>query len=240
MTTRKKFTKKELAAFRAGKKAANNGKRRPVDFRLGGFGDLETKFADTEFLATPLALTWTNLDPVNLTISGVAQGDGESERDGRVYHIRSVHMKYCFEVELFQSPGAPTGDTRARICVVLDKFTNKAQLTATDVMLATALTDDTLSYKNLQFTERFNVLHDKTTILRIQAFASDGVNRITPFRTSMTVFFNKTFPGRGLKVTCQGTTGNIAAIIDKSIHVIGVANSVLMQIEYVARVRFVG
>lgn len=209
--------------------------------RIGGFVDMESKFVDIETNGDPFAITWATMENATaLCISGVAQGDGESERDGRVYHLTSIHVKYIIHTLAVESSGTPLPTVHGRVCIVWDKQTNAAQLDATDVMDAGG-TDDILSFRNLQFTQRFNVMYDKPFILKRYGQTNEGAINLfaSGICSTNVISFNKSF-ARPVKVTCTGTGGTVAAINDNSFHCIGIGNTTALQLNMIVRCRFVG
>ncbi len=212
-----------------------------MNLRTGGFLGLEMKFADIETDNDAFATTWATMeDATNDSISGVAQGDGESQRDGRIYNIHSVHIRCVAHVAASESVVNPQSTFRGRICLVWDTQTNGAQLTATDVMDG-GLTDDTLAWRNLQHTKRFKVLWDKDfTIIPYGQTNEGGVNLFANGSYTSRIFkYNKVF-SKPIKVICQATTAVIAAISDNSLHIIGVANSAAVLLNMQVRIRFTG
>lgn len=211
-----------------------------TNVRTGGYMDMEKKFVDYEMTDDAFTTTWSVMEDATADcISAVSQGDGESQRDGRTYHIRSLHMKFFVSRASAESATNPPVDMIWRILVVLDKQTNGAQLTATDVMDAGG-TDDVLSFRNLQFTRRFQVLADMKGVLKPQMVNEGAINLFANgISYSHPRSFNRTFK-TPLKVTTSGTTAVIAAIQDYSIHVIGISTSTSCLLSYASRLRFSG
>ncbi len=221
--------------------------RRPRRFRrqnvrTGGFMGIEKKFADNETNNDAFSSTWATMeDATNSQISGVAQGNGESQRIGRKITILSIHIRMRVHVAASESVAAPLPDLFGRVVIVLDKQTNAAQLTATDVMDA-GQTDDVLAYRNLQQTERFQVLWDKKWFLPAKQSNEGAVNLFAQgAQSTPMMFFNKTFPNGGIRVTYNGTaTGVVAAVTDNSIHCIGIANLASALLNMQIRIRYTG
>ncbi len=197
----------------------------------------EKKFLDTGFTGV-LTTAWaTAEDGTNDSITGVAQGDGESNRDGRRYTITSIHVNGFFQYISTEGNTNPVADSYARIIVVWDKQTNGAQLTATDVM-ADAAGGNFLAFRELEFTDRFQVLYDKKAIVRPHTTNEGASNLFAHKESKLNFQFHKYFKN-GIKVNTSLTTGVIASIVDNSIHVIAIANPVVTLV-YQARCRFFG
>ncbi len=207
--------------------------------RTGGFTGIERKFFDTEHSNQSLSLTWAAAEPATTNLTAVAQGDSESNRDGRKYVIDSIHLRGFFLTTAKESETTPVCDILVRMILVQDTQTNGAQLTATDVMDA-GQTDDINSFRNLQFTKRFIVLHDRQYLLRRNNTNEGAVNLFAAAATRNPSWkINKRFPG-GIPVTMSGTTADIANVTDNSIHMIMVADDTSARVSYQCRIRFRG
>ncbi len=230
---KRQFTPRKKQRFR-------RMKALPSNFRTGGFMDIEQKFADFETDGDAFATTWAPMeDGTILSVSGVGQGDGESNRDGRKYWIHSIHIRATVEASAIEAQTAPLADLKGRLCLVWDTQTNGAQLTATDVMDG-GQTDDTLSFRNLQHSKRFRVLWDKKWKLTRNNVAQGAVDLFAANRSVTGIMvFNKSF-ANPIPVICTGTTNVIASISDNSFHIIGVSNSVTALLNYQVRLRFTG
>ncbi len=213
-----------------------------ANIRTGGFGNIENKFVDYRVSGDAFTTSWAGgemEDGTALSLSAVAQGDGESERDGRVYTINSVHIKGFLETPLEESQAAPEIDYMARLALVWDTQTNAVQLSAEDVFLTVAAGEDTNSFRNLQYSKRFIVLKDKTWRLAHQQVNEGAANLFATGGIRIPFKMNKSFKN-GIKVRCTGTTAVIASIADNSLHLIGVSNSGQAVLTYQSRVRFTG
>ncbi len=203
---------------------------------------MELKFVDTESDSDAFAVTWTAMeDGTNDSICGISQGNGESQRIGRKIAIKSIHIRARMKVAEVNEDGAtPTKDRRGRIYVVLDTQTNGVQLTATDVMDG-GLTDDTLAFRNLQHSRRFRVLWDKAFVVRnLSSTASNGLNTFGSCESVTAMFkFDHHFK-KAIMVTYNGTDATISSISDNSLHLIGVANSTSVTLNFQCRVRYFG
>ncbi len=208
--------------------------------RTGGFLGLEKKFFDVESNADAFAVTWAVMEPATTNLTAIAQGDGESNRDGRKYTMLSIHIKGYIQRAASEGVTNPVGDETVRLCLVWDKQTNGAQLTATDVMDG-GQTDDYLAFRNLQFTKRFQVLWDKTfTVPGRQGAMNEGASNLFSIAPIVINFkVNRVFK-TPINVTMSNTTADIANVVDNSIHMIGVGSTTSVTANYQCRVRFVG
>jgi len=209
--------------------------------RTGGFVGRELKFSDLEMTNQAFSGSWGTLeDSTADSLTGIGQGNGESQRLGRKYSIQSLHIRGFVEVAQVESQTAPLDDILARLVVVWDQQTNGAQLTATDVMDA-GLTDDINSFRNLQHTGRFRVLKDKTFRIALNSQTNEGaINLFAAPKIEIPFKMNFDFKKNPIVVTTSGTANQITAVSDNSIHLIGIATSTRALINYQVRVRFTG
>ncbi len=210
-----------------------------VNKRTGGFVDIENKFGDFELNASAFATTWAAMNPATAdSISPVAQGDGESNRDGRVYHINSIHIRGQVDINVSESQTAPIEDIYVRVLMIHDTQTNAAELTATDVMDG-GQTNDWFSFRNLQNTTRFRVIAKFTRTIRPRSMNEGAVNLFAMGKQLIPFAMNHRFKSP-MKVICSGTTAVIGSIRDNSLHIIGVASNTAARLSYQSRVRFTG
>ncbi len=207
--------------------------------RSGGFIGLENKFHDFSHNGS-MSLTWSNEDPTTrLCISSVPQNDSATGRDGRVYHITSLFVRGYINELTLESQTGPIKESAVKLVMVLDKMTNKAQLTATDVM-DNALQDDILAFRKMEFTSRFRVLKSQSWVVKQQQMNEGGINLFATPKTYMPIFNWAVKFNPPLKVTCTGVGGNIDSIIDNSIHIIGINPEATCKVQYHARIRYKG
>ncbi len=220
---------------------------RTLNPRSGGFLGIETKFLDANVTSRQITNdTWTGAeqDPTTLDcLNGVAQGDGESNRDGRNYAIRSVHIRGWVDVAATESSLGPFGDALVRIALVLDTQTNATQLSAETVFTGTSAIS---AFRDLQNIKRFKVLKEKMILLPItQANMNEGaVNLFANGGVKRMFKINHIF-NTPLIVNTSGTTNVVGVITDNSLHIIATQESASIQddqvkLTYNSRVRFVG
>ncbi len=238
-----KPTKKQRKAVFFGPELPPGFKRRPINVRTGGFQNIESKFVDYFVNDDAFTTGWAGgemEDGTALSISAVAQGDGESQRDGRTYNITSVHVNGLVQKAATESQTAPIDEVVARVVMVLDTQTNGAQLNAEDVINAVAAGEDWLGFRNLQNTGRFRVLKDKVFTLRASNATNEGAaNLFSSGALNLPFKFNVKFK-TPIKVRCTGTTAAIASIADNSIHIIGTSQLTTTLLSYNSRIRFTG
>lgn len=131
------------------------------------------KFFDVESNNDQFATTWATMEPATTNLSAVARGDADNERVGKEYHIHAIFIKGYVQLDAAESAGSPPNDLIVRLCLVLDKFTNGTQLTATDVM-DNSVTAQYLAFRKLEHSKRFTVLWDKTFRLPMISATNEG------------------------------------------------------------------
>ena len=109
---------------------------------------------------------------LHTSLVNIAQGDGESERVGRVIRIHDLFIRGFIEKLGHDGSASTDGQRIVRIIVFLDKQNNKTTYTATqmeDLILqetATAGLKTLLSWRNLSQNNRFQILYDRIFTLR--------------------------------------------------------------------------
>lgn len=211
--------------------------------RSGGFTGRELKFVDSERTALALAGTWANIVPstgVTNCISCPAQGNGEQQRIGRKYTIKSVHLRFRIAQNGSESQTAPIPAFNVRVIVYWDRQTNSTEPNAGDIMNTTGASD-ILAFRNLQTTTRFIVLMDKVIHFEQFGQVAEGASNLFAIGDRIKLFkFNKKIT---IPVLCDGTTADVASVTDNSLGVQAIVDTVTPSaptIAYQARVRFVG
>ncbi len=215
-------------------------RRRRPNLRLGGFIGLESKFRDDELTVTAVPTTWTALNPTTANcLNGIGQGDTESLRDGRVYHITSVHLRCIVQVIVAESATAPHADVYGRMLLVLDTQTNGAEMSAADCMISDQ-TYDALAYRNLENTSRFKILRNRKWNLHVFDMNEGASNLFSLAGTVSPVWEWDVKFNPPLKVTVAGTGATVSSIKDNSLHFLICANTGGCEISYETRLRFKG
>lgn len=230
--------------FKKRKTVPVTGRRRNANARTGGFIGLEKKFVDRVLTSSVLTNVWTTgeHDPATTGLSPVAQGDGESNRDGRRYEIHSIQITGFVQTTSQKANSIPPADVVVRIALVLDKQTNAAQIAAENVFTVAAV-PDTDGYRNLQFIERFQVLKEKRFKLNLTA-ATTNEGAVDSFSCgAVKHLFKMSYKWKTpLKVNMKDTTAVISNVLDNSLHVIAVADNLgtVPLLTYTSRLRFTG
>lgn len=214
--------------------------------RTGGYMGIELKFYDTfrtgHNVQNSSSAAGGEANPGSaVQLNTVAQGDGESNRDGREITMFSILVR-C--VLLYPTiPNLTTlieyGDLFC--CIVLDTQTNGVLLDSEKVFKNTNSNGIVAAtpLRNMQYLKRFKILASKKLHPNMPFVAYDGTNmEVGGSITSFDLFANL----KGLRTSYTGTTADIANITDNSLSVIVFSNSVegTPQLSYQARLRYRG
>ncbi len=235
---------KGIKAARKGvKAAARRAALEVLNTRTAGFIGAEKKFVDSERASTVLTVAWAAINPtggVTDSISVPSQGDGEEQRDGREYVIKSIHVKGFVTHATEEAQTAPVGDKSVRVVVYWDTQTNAAVATPGLIMDESGPID-ILAFRNLQNSKRFIVLYDRLMTFNMNNQTNEGaVNAFAAGERRIYWSFNKSF-SKGIKVRCVGTTADVASCSDNNIGLIALASAADdCFLQYQARVRFCG
>jgi len=221
--------------------------------RTGGYLGKELKFIDYEVAQDQLVITvaGSEVDPgssVNC-LNATAQGDTESNRDGRRQFTHSVAIKGFIvwnHAPNAGNSGAYKDLGSVKVALVLDTQTNGAQLNAEDVFKdpSSARLDSCLM-RNLQYTSRFRVL--KIMTIHPPAYPGGGAGNGTTdnvIEGGMAKHFNCYYNfKKPLMTTYTNTTAVIANIADNSLHLIAIGPAAADTnfdgtINYISRCRF--
>jgi len=217
-----------------------------LNMRTGGFLGIEKKFFDTfkatTVIANPANCTGGELDPAtDNCLNGVVQGDGESNRDGKNYVIKSLH--FLGRVVTNSQPNKTLGWIPASvfIAIVLDTQTNGAQLNSEDVYTnpGGSSANNTCLQRNLQYSSRFRVLKTFKLDFNNPPLSYDGTD-MEALGQSQSIEAH--LDNLNIKVSCSATTGTVAAITDNSLHVVGFCTNgtETVNLTYTSRIRFMG
>ena len=215
--------------------------------RTGGFLGREVKFVDTAntgtALVSPTDAAGGEIQPgsgVTGCLSAPAQGDGESNRDGRKCVLKSVFIEGRVDCSSQTNQTATENASQVFIALVQDRQTNGVTINSEDVYTnpgaSGALAASPL--RDQQQLSRFKVLATRTFTLQNPNMSWDGTNieqngLSKPF---------KIYKKLNIPVNFTGTTADVANVVDNSLHLIAYTSSTGLapNIRYNCRVRFVG
>ncbi len=252
MPKRKRSYNNNNSTYRPKKRArpsyARDGRMRKYiasNPRTGGFSGQELKFYDGGLNSAALtaatdAAGGEHNPSATLALSTMAQGDGESNRDGRKVIFKKISVKGVFEIP----PRAnQTAGGQAPICfvaLVWDKQTNSALLNSEDVYQNFITDPDLMAspFRNLQHIQRFQILKSVTVVMPQVEMTYDGTN-IETQGVSIPFEMHKDL---NIVAHYNGTSADIANSSDNSLHIIAYCNDVSLvpTIAYHSRLRYIG
>lgn len=229
---KRKYTPRRQQPFKKPRRMKTYPKKRSANARTGGLLAIERKFNDD--LVTPQTLnpaSWSFIDPSTPKhLTSIAQGDGPSQRDGRQVVINSLFIRgRCVN-------NRPYG-ARVRIAIVLDTQTNGSVPVADEVYMFPNAGTEIDSFRNLEWTQRYKVLYDKTFTLNAFPFL-DGVGGIESSRPVKNFEVNLT--NLNIRQQYKDTGGELANVTDNSFHIMAVSDNSDLSVEYQSRCRFQG
>ena len=170
----------------------------------------------------------------------IAQGDGESNRDGRKCTVTSCFITGVIEVA--KQADQTDGDIGGTVFIALvqDRQTNGALLNSEDVFSNPGALDHlaTSPLRNMQYTNRFKVLARKLIQLPQAEMTYDGTNiEQGGFHVPFMLSWRGVMP-----MQFTGTTSDISNSQTNSLHVIAYCSDTTQvpQMSYNCRVRFQG
>ncbi len=210
--------------------------------RTGKVSIAEKKFFDITAIALGTSSTWDNLDDATaLSLSAIPQGMGESQRIGRTVHIKSINIRGFVNFASEEVDPIPPNQRFVRLALVQDMQTNQAQLAASAVFVNTAASTQNMSFRNLEFTDRFKVLGDKVIYFPMLAQSNEGGTDSFSLGPELVPFsFACKWADPGMKQVFDGTGATVADMTTNSLHLIGSSNNAACFVNYESRVRYFG
>jgi len=231
-----------------------SGRRK--NYRTGGFLGMEKKFLDCAWNGVAINSstdgTGAELQPSSGCTSAIsvpAQGDGESNRDGRKYIIKKVWVSGLIDTTAASDQADASEMAGWYFALVLDKQCNGATINSEDVYInpsssASAMAPQPL--RNLQQSNRFDILDSCYVQPQgMYAFNDAAATGSLSAQNRPTLSLNwSAKKGPGIICECDGTTADVASVTNKAIHVIAfnANNTATFTSSFFgkSRVRFIG
>lgn len=221
------------------------------NIRYGGFSGLERKFLDCAWNGVALATGGSDASGGELqpstgctnAISVPAQGDGESNRDGRRYNIKSCFFSGVID----HAPRAdqPDADDVGGyfFALVLDLQANGSTIASEDVYVNPGTSAACIlptPLRNLENSQRFRILDSKYISPRGSYGVTDGASTAS-LNHQQKIPVSLSWSG-DIGVTCTGTTADVASVSDHALHIIAYAESTAYTPTFFgkSRLRFTG
>lgn len=217
-------------SFKWNKKAKSMGFKKPVGAKAVKkiVRSIIAKDSEKKFLlqdTTPTVASW---DGQVVLLSGVAQGDTTLTREGRQLTLRSMSMKYQWDI-LNPSDALAAVPTVARPkfvrCIIFrDKLGDGTVPTAGNVLQTPGTASACLQHLEYTQIDRWAILHDKVyTIspgtLSQAAGSSFGLNPFDYQDSDINVRYNKVYKKfKGLKLTFQGDDAAQGSVLRNAIY----------------------
>lgn len=222
---------------------------RILNRRTAGFMGIETKFYDQKLIAgvltAPTDATGGEFNPsATISLNTVAQGDGESNRDGRQITMRSIQVNGVITCVQQVNQSAADFPTKCFIALVLDTQTNGALLNSEDVFTNPGANAVTAAdpFRDLQFAKRFRILAVRKVTLQNPAIANDAATTGNIVQQGLRKDFSMFVNLKGIRTLYSGTTETIANITDNGLNIVAFCTNTQLapNLSYVSRLRFVG
>lgn len=241
---------KTRAVARAIRRKANRGLD-VMNYRTAGYLGIERKFLDCAWNAVAVNQS-TDGSGIELqpstgctnAISVPAQGDGESNRDGRKYTLKSAFISGHVQWDGASDQADTSTYQPVFLALVLDTQANGATIVSENVYINPSTSGLAMlpqPLRNLQNSKRFRVL-DHTIVYPGGAYAFNDAAATGSINTQIGKFFKLSWRGN-LICDSVGTTADIASASDNALHVLACTAATTPGTPAVyakSRVRFVG
>lgn len=247
---RKRYAAANYKGYVPKKARMSTMRRYSRNARIGGFLGLELKFLDCAWNSVAIQASTDGssgeIQPstgCTQCISCPAQGDGESQRDGRKFVIKSVYVNGIITTNPLQDQADVEERLGYYFALVLDTQANGATVVSENVYLnpstqAAAILPQPL--RNLQNSSRFRILDSKYVPAGGAYAGTDGASTLS-INTQVSPRVTLSWKG-SINVDTTGTTANVSAVADNAIHVLAYAGSSAQSPAFVgkSRMRFMG
>lgn len=205
--------------------------------RTGGLIDIEKKFWDQNGNTLASTGNWVNV-PASDGLALPSEGNGPTQRDGRVFYVHSLHIRGRILLNDFSSTTARS-DTVVRLALVWDTQCNNTVVVPNQVYEPGGFVTD--QFRNLEYSSRFIVLKDKTYTIHRNVVWNATAGEFVGQEQEVFFKFNKTFK-KPVKVRASGTSSAPSSITDNNFTLLcGVASGTdAVNIQYSSRARFTG
>ncbi len=243
-----------IGAYRAKRRKYNRPRARARfrsrrNYRTGGFMGIELKFLDVAWNGVAILASTDGADGEMQPSSGCtnalsipAQGDGESQRDGRKYTLKSVWVSGVIATTEKVTQTTVEVSPGFFVALVLDTQANGATIVSENVFLNPSTSGVAMlpqPVRNLQNSKRYRVLAKQFVYRKRMNSIQDAATTASfaPQRSSV----NLSWKGN-LVCDSVGTTADVASASDYAIHLIAYTDSTAFTPVFTgkARTRFVG
>lgn len=221
-------------------KRPSKAKRQAADV-AAKLSAVEEKFLDLSVQAAfaSASTNFSRADPTTVDcLNAMAQGDTGTTREGREVVLKDIELRLKVYRDNKISGTNASNPGLSRVVLYMDKQTNGAVPASVDDVMATTGGMPNLSYKNLVNDKRFVILRDEVVKFDSPPLTWDSGHIVEGGNAK---FLHWLVPLNNMKVTFTGATGTIAAITDRSLHVLFASDiNVTTSLDYVSRLRYFG
>ena len=172
---------------------------------------METKFVDSTTTSQNITGSWALIHPDNPagsvnSLTPISEGDGEQDRDGRKCIIKSL---FIHGIVVWPTGTAADEIGPVRMALVQDMQTNGANFTPSNVFKTPATGNALNAFRDLQYTSRFKILHERYVHPPVQTGGAGG-NGTTNFTHGGQVAWKMYVPKLDMKQTWSGTGNTVS------------------------------
>lgn len=226
VTGGRRGTKRKSAGYAFSKKKGSKKSRSAASI-TAGMGD-ELKFHDVNLDDAAVAAAGTVTD----SVVKIAQGTGQSQRDGRKCVIAKIGWRYRLTLPEYVNQPTPSPGDVVRMLMYVDKQANGATATVLDILAAASYQ----SFNNLSNKSRFYTLMDKTITMNYQTLA--GVTGAVD--GAVEVYEGSFYKNCDVPLEFSDTLGAITEIRSNNIGVLLISAFGVATFNSKLRFRFVG
>lgn len=235
------------AKYKKPKKTYRGGR---LNARTGGFLGMELKFLDCNWNQVTISASTTGADGEMQPSGGCtnclscpAQGDGESQRDGRKFVIKSCWLSGQIDTSSLQDIADVQDIGGLYFALVLDTQANAATVVSESVYINPGNSGGQMlpsPLRNLSNSKRFRILASQFVAPGGVVAGTDGTNTNSVAQQNST-YVNLSWKG-SVQVNTTGTTADVASVSDNAIHLIAYAGTTSFTPVFTgkSRVRFMG
>lgn len=225
------------------------GARAIANIRTGGFLGIELKFLDCAFDGVQINTSTDGSSGEVQPSSGCtnalsvpAQGDGESQRDGRKYTIKSIWVSGVLNSAGLTDQTDAIDDFGCYLALVLDTQANGATMVSENVFINPSTSGFSMvpqPLRNLQNSKRYKILASQYVEPLGSYAMTDGANTGS-LNAQANPVVSLSWKGN-LVCDSIGTTASVASASDNAIHLVAFSGGGFSRTFYgKSRVRFVG
>lgn len=226
--SKKRYRPANYKGYRAPKKKKLALKRYARNARIGGFLGLELKFLDCAWNGVTIAASTDGsgleMQPsagCTNCISCPGQGDGESQRDGRKFVIKSFWVSGTIDTSPAQDQGDAINNDGYFFALVLDTQANGATIVSENVYINPGSSGENMlptPLRNLENSKRFTILASKFIRPTNTYALTDGTSTAS-IAPQNSAYVNLSWKGN-ISVDTTGTTADVASVSDNAVHLI--------------------